>query len=314
MNKVKTRIYFCGGTGLNIGSQFSMVHPDCSFVDTSRSNLSDNISPTDLFITEGTDGAGADRRYILPIVEPQIPSVLERFQPGDFNVVVFSAAGGSGSVIGPLLMRDLLTAGEAAVAVVIGADDSTTILTNTINTIKSLESMSIRAKAPLAMMYQENVNGVPFAEVDAVVLQALDAMVLLTNQNNDRLDTKDVSNWVQFHKLHPIAPQLCTLYVEFSRQDAAAILEPIAVASLFNDADKVSAFGNPYSRTVGIVRDTHAMPADQLHFVINTVGVDETMKSLEERRTEQTRTQSNWRQRKPVVSQDDHLSQSGIVA
>lgn len=325
MTAVKTRIYFCGGAGLNIGVKFGVGRNDVCFLDTSLANLQDSM-PSELCYmisppvaepgtTNGRPqraGGGKDRKYIYPIVQPHIDKILKQFEPGDFNIVVFSAPGASGSVLGPLLLSKLLADDHAAVAIVIGASDSSTILENTTNTLKSLEGVSSQAGSSVVMHYIENGEGGHQSADDEAII-ALDNLVSLTDQSNARLDTKDIANWVQFHKQHPIDPQLCALYIAETRAEAAAILEPISVASLFTDPDREATFGNPYSRTVGIALNDAKLTSDQLHFVINSVGIETIMTKLEDTKAAMARVQSSYRQRRALVDIDDKAIESGLV-
>lgn len=322
MSTVKTRIYFCGGAGLNVGVKFGVGRNDVCFLDTSEANLQDGMPEEYCYIIETPEenesgrprrsGGGKDRKYIYPIVVPHIDKILKQFEPGDFNIVVFSAPGASGSVIGPLLLGKLLSQDHAACAVVIGATDSSTILKNTGDTLKSLEGISSQAGSSVVMHYIENGEG-GHAPADEQAVWALDNLLALTDQANERLDTKDIANWVQFHKQHPIDPQLCTLFIAETRAEAAAILEPISVASLFTDPDREATFGNPYSRTVGIALNDSKLNSDQCHFVINSVGVESIQTRLDEIKVNQSRIQSGYRQRKALVDLDDKPTEFGLV-
>jgi len=309
----KTRVYAAGGCGINLGSQLQYPTAEVCFIDTSGSNLSDRVDESAVHTIKGIDGSGKNRRENYEPIIGEVDTVVDRFQPGDFNLVLFSASGGSGSVIGPLLLKNLLERAIPVVAVVVGADDSAIAVTNTINTLKSLESVSAVTGQPVVMAYHENTTGVTRQMIDDEVLFALEALCELTNQNNRELDTTDLTNWVQYQKVAPsIQPQLSSLAVFDSRQEAAKQVEPIAVASLYNDPSKDTAFGNPLYATVGYPRDGMDI-ASQMHYVINTADVEDVFSHLTERQGELNKVYSQYRQRRTRVDVDDNLTGDGIV-
>jgi len=310
---VKTRVYAAGGCGTNLAQRIMSEHLDACFIDTSESNRTEGLDPTICHYIAGLDGSGKNRRENYEPIIGEVETILDRFPPGDFNIVMFSGAGGSGSVIGPLIEKNLLERGCPAVVIVVGADDSSIAVTNTINTLKSLESISAVSGQPVIMAYHENTAGVSRSMIDDEVLFVLEALGELTSQNNQELDTKDLTNWVQYQKVAPgVTPQLSALAIFDSRQEASKQVEPISIASLYEDPNKDNPFGTPYYATVGYPRSSSGL-AEQLHFVINTADVEDTFTHLTERQTELNKALGNYRQRRTRVDIDDNLTGDGLV-
>lgn len=310
---VKTRIYACGGAGVNLGQRISNEAVQPCFIDTSLSNRTEALDQDLCYFIEDLDGSGKNRRENYSTISKEVDAVLERFAPGDFNIVLFSAAGGSGSVIGPLVLKALLEQKATAVAVVVGADDSAISVNNTINTLKSLESVSVMVGEPAVIVYHENTSGVPRKVIDDEVEFVLHALAELTSQQNRELDTQDLTNWIQYHKVSPVRPQLSALSIFDNRAEAAKQLEPISVASLYANPDKDNPFGSPHYATVGYPRDGRMELAEQLHFVINVADVEETFNHLTERQSDLNKTYGSYRQRKAMVDVDDDLTGDGMV-
>lgn len=309
---VITRLYACGGLGTNLGQQVeSDVFGRC-YIDTSESNRTAGIPTEACHYIEGLDGSGKNRRENYTPISREVDLILDRFEPSDFNVVLFSAAGGSGSVIGPLLIKSLLEAEQAVVAVVVGSDDSSIAVTNTVNTLKSLEAISVNVEQPVIMAYHENTTGTSREMTDTDVLYTMESLGELTSQNNHELDTRDLVNWVQYQKVAPLQPQLSALAVFDNRRDASGQVEPIAIASLYNDSRKDTPFGTPYYTTTGYPRDDMAM-AEQLHFVINTADVEDAFTHLSERQEELSKAYKSYRQRRQRVDIDDDMTAEGLV-
>jgi len=310
---IKTRLYAAGGTAMNLGQRIDTQRIDPYFIDTSRSNHTDGLTPEQCYFVEGVDGSGKNRKENYEVIAKDMPNIMGKVDPGDFNIVLFSAAGGSGSIIGPLVVKHLLEEGHTVLSVVVGSDDSAISVTNTINTLKSLESISIMAGQPVVMAYHENTAGVVRRVIDDEVEFVLEALAQLTCQDNAELDTRDLTNWIQYHKVSPVRPQLSALSIFDNRQEAAKQIEPISVASIYADRDKDNPFGNPHYSTVGYPRNNAMTLADQLHFVINTADIEETFNHLNERQTELNRAYSGYRQRKTMVDVDDNLTGDGMV-
>ena len=97
----KLVIYGCGGLGVNMASAFNgmVQEPNCAiirpaYIDASRSNLRTDFKVEDTFVLQNIDGSGKVRKENHKEISNTIKQVLLQIEPGDFNVVVFSASGG----------------------------------------------------------------------------------------------------------------------------------------------------------------------------------------------------------------------------
>lgn len=312
------RLYSAGGAGVNIGAQFvnrpeqdgyATIHP--AFIDTSRSNLKDNISDKDVYILENVDGAGKIRKEHAGEIQNVIKNVLLKFKPMDFNIVVFSASGGSGSVFGPLLIGELIERGLPAIAVVVGSDESALTCLNTMNTLKSLEGVSRSKGKPVVMYYDHNKRGVRRSEIDESLCSAISALSALASRQNDEMDSQDITNWLEYHKSSSVRPQLSLLSIYQSHEKVESVQNPISIASLYRSAD---------DDTISVVPDynTHGFTGPNvdlgpLHFIISVDGVpaigqriQKTLNELQEIRDSRVESGS-------LLSEDDTVSDGGLV-
>lgn len=311
---VKTCLIFAGGCGLNVATHLVDL-PDVHCIDTCDKNIVDVHRKTKVFLTQGTRGAGKNRAFILPKVRPQMSTFMATLPEADFYILCYSLGGGSGSVLGPLITGALAAEGKAFVTFVIGAMESPEVLQNDIDTMKSLESIAVNRATPIVVNYTPNINGQSYEFTNSQVAENIRRVVCLTNQNHGRLDVHDVNNWVRFTDKHKtLIPQVCELHISDNRKDAEAIPEPIAIASLYLDPAKEFAFSSPVVRTSGIMKqDDLSVTEEQLHFVINSVGVVEVMKSISDTKTEVTRQQAKFVQRNPLLDPDDVSDEDGMV-
>lgn len=311
---VKVCLIFAGGAGLNLATYLSDL-PNVHCIDTCDKNVVPEHRKVKLQLTKGTRGAGKNRAFILPLVRDQINPYVGSLPEADFYILAYSLGGGSGSVLGPLITNQLARNKKSLVTFAIGAMESPEVLQNDIDTVKSLESIAVRSDTPIVINYTPNVNGRSYDAINKDIAADIRRVVCLVSQNHARLDVHDVNNWVRFTDKHKtLIPQVCELHILDNRKDAEMIPEPIAVASLYADASKEYAFGAPVVRTTGIMRnDDTEVTDEQLHFVINSVGVVEMMKSITDTRIEQVRQQAKFVQRNPLLDPDDVADDDGMV-
>lgn len=306
MSAIKTRIYFCGGTGFNVGNRYGFSSEHVCFLDSSDANLKDKQIPQErVYLIPNTDGAGGDVNLMLPYARKHKDEMLAKFVPGEVCILVVGAGGGSGAAIALTLSQELLKQKIPTIIVAVSGTDSTRRLRNTTNFVKNLELVSNRTKLPVPLVWVSNDNGE--SEADNELLWILDALMVLTDQTNGRLDTQDIINWVQYNNLCSVLPQLVQLQISDNRQEAAAVLEPISIASLYTDPTKNTPFGTSFVRTVGIATHQEKMPSDQLHFILNSVGISTIMDDLEKDRVKLTTVQSGFQQRRAIVNVEDDI-------
>ena len=124
--KGRVRLYAAGGCGLNIGGQLAahrdrnetaFANLDIVYVDTSKSNLRNGIDAANVYLIPDLDGSGKVRSENHAEIGQHIRQILHKFSPADLNIVLSSAAGGSGSVIAPLLASELLASDAPTIVI-----------------------------------------------------------------------------------------------------------------------------------------------------------------------------------------------------
>ena len=151
------RIYMAGGCAINIGSSLfrsktgalaaddGFAKIDCCYIDTSASNTPAYLKD-EFYHIEGVDdildGSGKVRATNYKAVRQAIPDILHRYKPGDLNILIHSASGGSGSTIAPALCSELLSQGKDVVVIMIGSKACEKEISNTIDTIHTYQGIS----------------------------------------------------------------------------------------------------------------------------------------------------------------------------
>lgn len=270
----KLRVFGCGGAGINLVTHYfgkdaeaGMAEMAPALIDTSRSNLMGRkIDEDSTYLVEGLMAPvrSAPRTTTLSIR----PSNRSWFKsPCDMNVVVFSASGGSGSVIGPLIIKHLNEKQIPVIAMVIGSDESTIAAENTLKTIKSLELVAKNSNMPVIMSFHKNDLAGRRSDVDRSVWSVISCLSILSSGQNAEMDYRDLVHWVQYTKINGGRAQLATMHVATSAEHMKRITSPLSVASLYGNPDQEHLATSADYQSVGYT-DLSNTDFDQIHFVI----------------------------------------------
>lgn len=267
-------IYACGGAGTNIiqnsldlGESLEMPNIDISIIDTSQSNIRVNLDKEKIGYTfvDGLTGGGKDQRFVFEHAKSYVNEHLNKNKPGDFNVVLFSLSGASGSSTGALITAELLKRKLPVVCFIVGSVEDGKQASNTFNSLRTLQNLSKSHGMPLTIAYHENVYGgenkgrtgeEEFVN-DAIFLGIRD-LCRLVSEHHHGLDREDIKNWLYFNKVSDI-----TGLVElFTSDDVGSMShvegKVITSASLLRDATApVPNLLQPYS-CKGYVSDAMA--------------------------------------------------------
>lgn len=213
-NRATMMVYGCGGTGSNIVSTIikstdSPVFCETStaFVDTSMANVRENKIPADRFyhITRAAsgellDGSGRVRGANPEDIIAHVPAILNQFPPADVNVVIGSGGGGSGSVIAPSIVDELLRQGKIVIPIIIGSYATRQDVNNTTDTIRSYFVSAENNETALPAIFIENSPKATRGEINRQVLDALSSLCLLFSRAHKGLDSKDLEHFLHYTK------------------------------------------------------------------------------------------------------------------
>lgn len=318
------RLYGAGGCGINLISVYlnarieegaAACHP--VFIDTSRSNLiAAGVTGDDhCYLLKDVDGSGKVRRDNHEVISKNVRSLLQQHEPLDFNIVVFSASGGSGSVFGPLILAELLARGLPALAVVIGSTESAITTTNTVNTLKSLEAIAKKTDAPVVMNYNQNSTHEKRSEIDQRARAAISSMAYLTSGENAELDSRDLLNWVHFHRTTAVSACLALFNFYAGAERVVDVENPIAVASLYRDRDDQDLDLLPEYQCVGfpIAKIDTFNAVNGLHYVISTQGISDIYRDIQKTLADVDTRRKSRVESVPILNKSDDVTDSGLV-
>lgn len=283
----KLRIYGAGGAGTNRVSEFmqrqqpsanrAKIMP--SILDTSRSNLRGAKIPEDcLYLVPDLDGSGKLRHENHGEISKTIRQMLNQIPPQEFNLVVFSASGGSGSVIGPLIIKELIERALPVVGVVIGSYESVISSENTIKTLQSLESIAQNTQTPVVISYHHNELNESRLVTDKSVDAFMGLFSTLVSGENLEIDYKDIENFINFTRVSG-KPQLATIHAASDEDTLNKVTAPVSIASLYTSPDRHHAVTSADYVTVGY-GDLSSYELDQLHFAITVNDIEKIVNDI----------------------------------
>lgn len=231
-------IYACGGNGVNIGKLIKDMDVNIVYVDTSLSNLKSVNSPN-IFLVETMDGAGKNRAIAYDGFKDVSEDVLLKFKPSEqLNIVISSLSGGSGSVLAPLVTKELLSRGHSVIVIGVESRHSVIELKNTVKTLKSFKSISDNAKKPVSLYYVENNNR---TDADRQAIHFINLLSLLTDKKvTEEFDNSDLKSFLYFDKVTDNDPT--TAILEVGHNDKSLVDKGTSiVGTILVTKDKASA-------------------------------------------------------------------------
>lgn len=315
------RIYGCGGGGVNIGKEYleeghssDVANIDVCFVDTSDSNLEDRlIDKTWLF--DGLDGSGAIRQENADAIAKAVPDIIRKFPPAEMNVVVFTLAGGTGSVAGPLILKKLLEEGHMAIGIVVWAQQAIKNAENTVGGVKTLDSISRSTQAPAIVQLGFNKAGVVSDKsVDNEAHLMITSLAALCSRRNHGLDTADLKSLFNFTKSTKAQAQLCRIHVSDNVEDFTKLMRTGALASAYllrESTDPIPELFVPYN-TYGVM-PAIAQAKGSLFFGIENGSMGELRKRVADLETEIADQQNAATEAVTFAGEKDKTSAHGLV-
>lgn len=326
MAKNNVTIYACGGAGANIskrlerfrsGSLAGMAQANIAYINTSNSDYDDDVPQDAIYVTEGTDGSGKDRGENNTLLKNAVPNILGTFKPGDLNIVVTSGGGGTGGVAANHILNELTARGLPTIIFVIGSIGSAKEVTNTANTLKSIELTSQKQNKPVVIQYYQNDTVTPKSVVDAAVEWSITRLLVLASGENKHLDSADIKNWLNYEKVSKVAPQLVMLDI-VSKSELASMQKPNLVTMVVlatRNMDTENDLLIDYQAT-GIVSDDVFGPnefKEPVYFINKTGVVNTIIKRLDEITEQFSSIRGSAVRHSSIISKNDTVDDDIII-
>lgn len=322
---MKMRVYAAGGAGINVVSalfkQIAAINKDGfaemqpAYLDTSVANLSGVKDRNEVYLfkehdevgNEKRDGAGKDRASVKKLVAENIREPLLQFKPADINLVVHSGSGGSGSMIGPVLVHELLKRKVPTIVIVIGSSDSTKEITNTKDCLSSYEKIAAATQRPVVCRYFENTRETSEGEVNKEVVLFQLLLARFFSGELERLDTSDIANFLNFPAVSPYPSMLAGMEI-FAQEIENPNRLPIVSLLTVTDNNTSSSPSQVVSyQAVGVISEAQAKQLDlalPLHCAIFAGYFHPVQESLEAKKKVAQEISDAYVHR-PIVSTGD---------
>lgn len=289
------RAYCVGGAGINVGSawyQSLKINPvspvDFIGLDTSMNNVPDDNA----FAVERpgeTRGGGKLRTLNRDIIPGFVEEMLIRHKPGDFNIVIFSGGGATGSSMGPYIVRELMSRGIPVVSFVILDRSSDVEFKNTNDCMRSLDGQRKYFQMPVVMDVLENTENMTRGQSNTIAVERLNLLSIFMTDAHEEADFEDVQHLLNYSKVVDIPPAMTRLEFYDAETISQRIGKAVASFSLYQSRDEVKStpIGKAY-RVTGVMHPETRVPnhTGELHMVLeyDTISerILEDMKVVEE--------------------------------
>ena len=158
--QVETHVFGVGGCGKVAAIRYSKagkLNKKITTIDTS--GVTDDIPGVESIRIDGLNGSGKLRRYNAEQITNFVVDYTSKTVFAPVNVIIFSFSGGSGSVIGPLLVAEILRQKKTAIVIGVIDTDSEIDTINAFNCLTSVDMITDKQKGYLPIVLFDNNFG-----------------------------------------------------------------------------------------------------------------------------------------------------------
>lgn len=269
----KLTFYPCGGFGLNVLAKFkremarteNAKNANIYGIDFSTNNLPEDGC---FEVMTKQRGSGKYRGTNVDGIYEYVESFMTKYKPSEFNIVVFSTSGGSGSMLGPSVVRWLLMNNYPVVCLTL--DDTTSDIENenSVKTYMTLDNIRMEVNKPIIFHDISNKPNATRFETDLDVCTALNLLSLMLDDEHGELDYEDISNFLNFSKVVKVNPLLSRITI-FDQEAVKSYngQAPVATLSMFSDKDSIkSCWFNAKYRATGVFKPETILPKGMTEF------------------------------------------------
>lgn len=213
-------LHICGGGAYSIANQIkdkilgnTQDFPKVvtNYIDTTDINIKSDFLKSTFFKIESVltgdnnevSGSGGDRANHIDSKVAGVKEYINKHKfltskADEFHIVLFTCGGGSGSTIGPALVRELKSKGITTIAFCVA--DSSTIMTasNSISTIAGVDKMMRAINASLPLFYYDNGSigdkNITASEeqVNTMILSDINLLLAFLSTSKTDIDNADM--------------------------------------------------------------------------------------------------------------------------
>jgi hypothetical protein len=323
-------IYGTGGAGIGITKYFeadrakripgyASLHP--VYLDTSKASTfgvpEQHFYHLEKEPGETADGSGGVRSEHGSTIIEYTREILQRFKPKKWNIVVHSTTGGSGSVMGPSIVSELLAMGQNVIVFTVGGDDTLNYIKNTISVLSGYGSMAELRERPVVLRYLQNGLDGTIEDVDRKIQLDISCLAVLLSGQNKNLDSRDIANVLDFSRkgVTSYGPQVAVLHIQQGKLEIGD-RSIISLATL-NDSLNNTRVSQPVEfQRVGVPMYVNEEQKDlkfPLHYAITDGFVDIVMRNLRKQRDEFALKADSRVVRNKLTTGKEKVAANGLV-
>lgn len=294
-------VLFCGGTGCDIAAKFTqklkqvstedqaaLANIHAGIIDTSRSNLNENHAGLALYILKANgkemDGGGKDMMGAYKGTKQQFEDIYLAMKPQKTTLLICNMGGGSGGAIASQMAQGLLERGHDVIVLGIVAVESRVVQENSTRTLALMQRASTDSNRTLVLSPFLAGKTNTFEGINTMISDYAFMLSVLYSNQNKRLDSSDLHNWVNYEKTLKMQPALMGSYITVGDSALPEEVTPFTVATLTTDEEQDAAPGwTPDYQAHGIlpIKPNFAM-ATPVHFVVATGVVEQINNRINE--------------------------------
>ena len=188
------KVYGLGGAGRIAANRYATRYPNTDVITIDTTNgLTRTVAGVDCIHIPNLNGSGKLRSTNIEHIQNEIANYISHCSFADMNIIICSLAGGSGSVIGPLLAKEILRDKKQCIFVSIVDVGSEVDINNCLNTLRSIEAVAKKGKAYLPCSLFNNAHGRKV--VDNGIDVTLDKLTTILSEQFYELDKMDRVNF-----------------------------------------------------------------------------------------------------------------------
>lgn len=291
-SKHPIRVYFCGGTGYNLGHLFSKVvettpmlkaSVSIAFLDASTANNREGNNDTNTLVVGTGRGSGKVRAENAKDIRASVPEIVHKFQPGTFNLLVGCASGGSGSTIVNELARYFMSKDIPCVSLLAGSLSSRAEIENTYKTFSSFSLAAEKFERPALVYFRQNDREKPRDHNNEKIISSLTLLCLLLSGQDDKADESDFKNFLNYPQVTPYPPALAGIELFLDHLKPAKHETVYSLATVARQGHSTDVMPPPQYQTAGYLSDEDAKilgSVNVLHWAVLGNSFTELMKNL----------------------------------
>ena len=223
----------------------------------------------------------------------------------------------SGSVLSPLIVKELLNRDAPVIVVAIGDNGSVIESNNTLKTLQTYENLAINVvKKPIVMAYYYNEGSASRKEVDKYVINMIESLRCLFANQHIGLDSQDLYHWLRYDKVTDYPNQLAVLTMVGNNDDLHKVYgKAISVATLAAEGESTDYPETVEYHTEGEISKelSSKIYSVTTHFVISDGLVDRVAKDIESHLAKLKEEKDSRVIRQSIIKGVNDADESGLI-